>query len=283
MMRTHKAVLAAGSVLCAVAIAGPSVAAGWVASRPAPVIETDNALDAFGPQWWAEGSDHTSLWIADPSASAPVIVMVHGYRQPRSDLRRLANNLHDRGYGIVLPELPYLDGSEPYSGGTREAAAIRNAVEMTRHKFGRQIVLMGFSDGGFASGLAVRDGLQVGALITDSAYVSAPTTFREAAHSRTQLPTFMFAGLKPAFYLFSKGGALDDIRSGTVAAAPPTFVIHCQTDTFVTPDNAIELQEVMGGEVWLAPGQGHGGAWYADPTGYESRVDMFVKSAALAS
>ena len=257
----------------------PNAAAGWVASHPGPKTEPTAVPESFGPGWLNDHAGTTELWFAAPVGNAPVIVMVHGYRQPRSDLRRLAQDLHGRNYGIVLIELPYLDGSEPYSGGAREAAAVATAVDWTKGRFGRPVVLMGFSAGGFASTLAVRNGTDVSALITDSAFVSSISTFRRAASQRIHMPRFLFCALRPAYFVASGGHSLQDIRDGKQSWNTPTFVIHGTNDDYVPPANATDLRRVTNAELWMVPGVDHGGAWYADPAAYEARVDGFIVKA----
>jgi pimeloyl-ACP methyl ester carboxylesterase len=277
-MRRRTVVLISGVVFLAALVATPSVAAGWIASHPEPVAEGNEALESFGAGWSVDESAPLPMWVAQGSAGQPTIVMVHGIAQPRSDLRELASHLNQRGYGIALIELPYLDGSEPYSGGGREARAIDVAVKHANQQSTSPVVLMGFSAGGFASALAVRDGTHVDALLTDSAFVSAPTTFRRVASDRTRLPKFAFAGLKAGFGVASNGGSLEDVRNKKFPIVP-AYVIHCESDDFVLPDNATTLSRLTNGDLWMAPGDGHGGAWYNDPAEYEQRVDDFIQKA----
>lgn len=255
----------------------PSAAAGWITSHPDAINESAEVPSAFADYWFNDNVSGIDVWVAPPGGR-PVIVMVHGYQQPPSNLQALAEHLHARGYGIVLMELPYLDGSEPYSGGGHEAAAVKMVVEWAAATFDVPIVLAGFSAGGFASALAVQDGAPVAALITDSAFADAAATFRDVSSNYTGLPEAAFFALRPAYWLASGGGKLRRVKEGetpTVSA----LVIHGGADDFVPSSNATLLQSLLDAELWIAEGADHGGAWYADPIAYENRVDAFISDA----
>ena len=268
------------AAIAAIILFGPSAAAAWTASHPGTVHPPKVMPTNFGSTWQVYRPNGVDAWAIPPTTrDAPVIVMVHGYRQPRSDLRELANHLHDRNYGIVLIELAYLDGSEPYSGGGHEARSVCQAVSWARNMFHHRVVLAGYSAGGFASSLAVGNGCVVSALITDSAFVDAASTFRHAAAQRTHLPKFAFFALRPAYFIASGGGSLRNVRAHTRRWITPTFIIHGAADTYVPPRNAKQLHAVTAGKVWLVKGANHGQAWYKGPTEYENRVDSFIRNA----
>jgi len=257
----------------------PSGIAGWATSHSGAIKEPSTIPASFAGYWRSEKAGDIGVWTAPPAADHAILVMVHGYRQPRSGLQQLAEHLHERGYGIVLVDLPYADGSEPHSGGSREAAAVQTVVEWTKDRFEKPVVLMGYSAGGFASALAVRNGADVAALLTDSAFVDAEETFRDVAARRTRLPKFAFFALRPAFYLSSKGGRLQRVPDDNELSKTPTLVTHGSDDDFIPPSNAQRLGRLFDARLWIVDGADHGGAWYADASAYEDLVDSFVTDA----
>ena len=254
------------------------VVAAWAAAHP-EAAEQGSPLDDE-PGWdvvdVATGID---AWYRVAGRRRAAMVLVHGYGSGPAPLSEVAVRFHDLGYSVLVIALPYADGSEPFSGGRREAAAVQAAVHWLRERVDVPVALVGFSAGGFASALAVAGGADVEALVLDSAFVDAAATFVDAAADVVHVPGWVLAGLPHVYPLVSGGGRLLDLDEAIEPATwdTPTFVIHGADDDLVPLADAVVLARATDGRLRVLDDRGHVDADYPKLSAYVGWIDEFVR------
>lgn len=254
-------------------------AASWIAHN-GYTGEGEPAASATGiPVGEVTIASHYTAWYVAPQPGEPVAVVVHGYQANRSHVIATARALYARGYGLMLPDLPYITGKVLFGGGDRETNEVKQAVDYVHSQSSAPVVLIGYSEGGAESILAAERGAKVDAVVADS----SPVSFLSIAAQRAGIPQAFFAVAYVVYPWFSSGASLEDL-SGAVTGTyhVPTLVIQGTKDTTVPYADGPELARLTHGQLWTVQGVGHDQALAADPTVYIDRVTSFI-DAAVAS
>ncbi len=247
-------------------------AAAYIAAHGERFADPSEPPAAFGACWRRVTAPGLDGWWC-PGRGAPV-VFSHGYGGDREGLRRLSNTLHERsGRGILLPQLAYASGREPFGGGEREGDTIAAALRWAAAETGSPPVVFGFSVGGYAALRAVASGAPASAVIVDSSFLSSREVFMFGATKVVPSPRWLWVGLPVAYPLMSGGGHLGEVDPVRVAAwSVPTLAIRCRADATVPLDLQHELVTRLRADEWVGACDEHTGAYDADPVAYVDRV-----------
>ncbi|WP_186785863.1 alpha/beta hydrolase [Paenibacillus agilis] len=202
------------------------------------------------------------LWPTDeqqePSSQPlPVIIISHGWASNRSRVLRYVEPFRAAGHAVIVYDVT----SHGESGAVKAPSALLfrdDLLAAVRYAHTRpeldaaRIGIIGHSLGGFGAMLALDEGLEVQAIVTDSMPAN-PFTMITAELKRRGLPIFPLAQLVPRIWLLRariNKAEFDAIniretilrnerrRSGRV----PLYMIHSMGDTFIPPS---ELQGIV--------------------------------------
>ena len=121
--------------------------------------------------------DVAAWWLTDDASGEPgraSVILAHGLGGNRSSMLPIAAFLVDAGYDVLAIDLRAhgdSQGSYP-SPGYLEVAEITAAVEYAHRRGSRSVILLGHSVGGVAALHTAANGVDVVAVIADSAFVS---------------------------------------------------------------------------------------------------------------
>lgn len=278
---------AAGVVAAVVGYAGISVLVADVLTRtrnrPSRFDRTEVGAEAV--DWSTRTADAVTLrgWYCPTPGRRHLVVLVHGMDGSRDDMVRLAHDLHEEGYDVLVFDLRGHGQSDPSRlfMGRREREDIR-AVQ--RWAAGRgypadRIGWVGQSMG--ASTLlmeaARNDAIRVAVL--DSPFGNLPELLRDQLTAHSHLP----AAFNPGILLAARwafGVRTDDLvplRSARQWGARPMLLIHGEADSIVPVRQARQIARAAGRScrAITLPGVEHVGAYSVDPGGYVAAVDRF--------
>jgi pimeloyl-ACP methyl ester carboxylesterase len=234
---------------------------------PAPAFDPAPPADADWLQVQAaDGAPVRALRLRADDVQARTIVLFHSNGDTVGNDGPLAEELHRRGFGVVLPEyrgygVSRLAGAPSEQALVRDANAVLDALEL--QGIGPQrVVLLGLSLG---TGLAVemaRRGRGV-ALVLVSPYTSVPDM------AQRMLPFLPAAWLCPdKFDTLSKASAL----------RVPTLVLHGDSDEFVPFAMGRAVAAAVPGATLRAIAGGHHNDLFARH--WDVMVDAIARAAA---
>jgi pimeloyl-ACP methyl ester carboxylesterase len=223
--------------------------------------------------WWNAG---------DPSK--PVIIFVHGLNRSRLELLERAADSNRHGYGILLFDLRnHGESGRAYTTiGVHESGDVCAARKFVTEKAGpRPRVLWGVSMGASSAILAARQCPEVGAIVSDSSFLSFRETIAHHVSLFFRLPAFPFANLIVAITEWRAGFDADD---GDVEAAVreidvPILFIAGGADRRMPPALARRLMDASRNplkELLVIPDAGHGEAFSRDRSTYLNSVYRFL-------
>ena len=134
--------------------------------------------------------------------------------------------------------------------------------------------------GGAVSISVAADDPGVRAVCADSAFADPVSLLEERIHHRLHLPAAVLADPVMALMARRTGARLADFSPVAAVArlAPrPLLLIHGDADTSVPVEHAHRLYAAAGSpkDLWVIPGLGHVGGYFADRTAYVERVTGF--------
>lgn len=247
-------------------LAGSAASGAWMLAvksqspRPIPIQkEPDRPFDRVVFQgtatlqgWFIWGKGNT------PAKRAPVIVISHGWGSNRARVMRYADPLADAGFNVLVYDVT----SHGESGTVKAPSALLfrddllAAVRYVRQRPDAdpdQIAVLGHSLGGFGAVLALEEGLNVRAIVTDS-MPSRPLSLVEAELRRRKLPAFPLAVVIPRIWLYRSRipvSVYDRLDVAQLLAAhnertqgdTPVYMIHSRQDGFIPPTELEQLIE----------------------------------------
>jgi dipeptidyl aminopeptidase/acylaminoacyl peptidase len=223
-------------------------------------------------------------WLL-PGARNAVIVVSGGYRGDISDVLGIASALNRSGFSVVAYGWRGTKGSDPspHTLGALEQRDLRAVLDAVERRLGAlPIGLLGYSMGGAISISVAAADPRVHAVCTDSAFADPVDLLMERAGRRVPMPA---AVMIPVMTVMAgrTGARLHDFRPidevGGIAPRP-LLLIHGDADRAVPVEHARRLLGAarQPAELWVLPGVGHVGAYFADRAGYVERVTGFFDS-----
>ncbi|MBD8498401.1 alpha/beta hydrolase [Paenibacillus arenosi] len=186
-----------------------------------------------------------------------VIIISHGWASNRARVLRYVEPFRAAGHAVIVYDV----ASHGESGAVKAPSALLfrdDLLAAVRYAHSRpeldaaRIGILGHSLGGFGAMLALDEGLEVQAIVTDSMPAN-PFTMITAELKRRGLPIFPLAQLVPRIWLLrSRINRADfdaiNIRETILrnerrgAGRVPLYMIHSMGDTFIPPS---ELQGII--------------------------------------
>lgn len=219
-----------------------------------------------------------------PSQNRAAAVVVHGYKNTRSDVLAIAEILAKNGYGVLMIDLRAHGESdgETLSMGLYEVFDVQAATDYLLARpdvDDNRIGAVGISMGGSIVLLSAAQNADIQAVVSESAFASLEDEV-PAATANTGLPFFL-APLIQRFAEQSVGFNSNEVSAiNHIAAISPRPVLILQggKDLIVSPDSGQRLFDAAGEprELWFEPDLGHCGFPYDLTEEYERRVVAFL-------
>ena len=220
-----------------------------------------------------------------PGARDAVVVVSGGHRGRISDVVGILAALWRAGFSVVAYGWRGTPGSDraTHTLGAHERRDLAAVLDAVQRRFGRApIGLLGYSMGGAVSIGIAADDPRVLAVCADSAFADPVGLLMERTQHRLVLPAGWV--ISPALALLAQrtGARLGDFRPvdavGRIAPRP-LLLIHGGADASVPLQHARRLRAAAGEptELWVPPGVGHVGAYFADRQAYVARVTGFFE------
>jgi len=212
-----------------------------------------------------------------------VFVLVHGYGGNQSRWTDMATRLVKDGYGVVIPALPGHDdlAKETCGFGLKEADRVVTVVKEVRdlhHGNKPKIVLVGISMGGAACWLASEKDPSIDAVVSEGCFARlGPATdswFNRKMPGASLLlrPVIWFAssmsGVSP--------GDVNPVEAAAKWKGKPALVIHGSEDELFPVQNAHDLANASGAELWIVPDATHAHCSDLASDEYLKRIEAFA-------
>ena len=219
-------------------------------------------------------------WLIPTSSERETVIFVHGWAGCREErwvpFLELARHSYRRGMNCVLFDLGYVNGSRPYSGGELESQDLLKMVEWVRLFHKGPVIVWGFSAGGHATLLALRNSQHhIDCAITDSAFMDATDMFSTMYRHLLHLPKPVFSLISFWFQAFTGHRP----KRVTSVNDTPVFVIQGDADEAVSVQNGRRLSTLANTEYWEVSGVNHEGAFKRQPDEYIRRCFDFIDRA----
>ena len=226
-----------------------------------------------------------------PGSLPAAIVVSGGYRSRAGDVLGISAALQRAGFHVAVYGWRGTPGSEPaaHTLGVYERNDLRAAIEALAARLGPvPIGLLGYSMGGAVSISVAADEPRVRAVCTDSAFADPTELIGDRVHSAFRVPAALIMTPVAAIFARRTGARLSDFRPVWVVgriAPRPILIIHGDADDTVPARHAQLLYDAAGEpkELWLLPGVGHVGAYFADRREYVRRVTGFFREGLLVA
>ena len=202
-----------------------------------------------------------------PSQNGAAVILLHGYKQMRSEMLPFAAMLVRHGYGVMLPAMRghgESDGELVTFGyyETRDVEAVYQYLlaqpEVARDRIG----ILGNSMGSAIAILYASQNPGIKAVVAQSPYTTINDMVAANVKRTVNLPPFPFAPMI-VFFVERKAGfsvketaPIDHIAQ---ISPRPVFIMTGGKDTWVNPNGGRQLYAAAGDprELWFDPDLGH--------------------------
>ncbi len=210
----------------------------------------------------AGGKTLSAWWVPAAEASAPCLVLAHGWGRNVERMLPWIEILHPEGFDLLTFDARHHGSSDDdgYATMVKFSEDIRAAVDWAaRERGAREVGVLGLSVGGSAAVHAAAHNPRIAAVATVGAFAD-PSDPRATIGRRWWL---LAPGLPLAFRLVERriGFRFRDVAPVRVIgrARARFLLIHGTDDVVVPVSNARKLAEAGGVAVqtWIIPGRGH--------------------------
>ena len=222
-----------------------------------------------------------------PGTRPAAVVVSGGYRGRAGDVLGISAGLQRAGFHVVVYGWRGTPGSDPaaHTLGVYERRDLEAAVDAVAARLGDvPIGLLGYSLGGAVSLVVAADDPRVRAVCADSAFSDPLAVLADGVERVLRIPGAVLTAPVAALVARRTGARLSDFQPLTAVgriAPRPVLLIHGDQDAAVPLSHARRLHDAAGEprELWVVPGAGHVGAYFADREQYLRRVrDFFERS-----
>ncbi|WP_102028590.1 alpha/beta hydrolase [Salirhabdus sp. Marseille-P4669] len=227
-------------------------------------------------------------YLQNNSSNGNVVILAHGYRGKKEDMRKYVKFYYDLGFDILLPDARGHGESEgDYIGyGWHDRKDYQKWIDMLIKEYGaRNIILHGNSMGAALVLMTSGEKLpsEVKGIIADSGYTTVKEELTYQLKHLYGLPAFPLMDITSlitnvrAGYTFEEASSVKQVKKNT----RPLLIIHGDKDELVPTDMAYEIYEAAGGkkELWIVPDAGHTKAYDVATEEFERRVQAFIVDA----
>ncbi|WP_169083579.1 alpha/beta hydrolase [Paenibacillus sp. PL91] len=208
-------------------------------------------------------------WLLHPAApntdlkngQIPLIVVAHGWGSNRTRVLRYTRPLYEAGFAVFMYDARSHGNSDSISAPSALMFRddVRAAIETAKQLPGidpDRIAVLGHSLGGFGALLALDQGVQVRAVVTDSMPVRFETMMKSELR-RKKLPLFPLAYLIPMIWLIRARISRAEFREASIPLVlsrhagsseegrTPVMMIHSNGDDFISAEDLRELKEQL--------------------------------------
>jgi uncharacterized protein len=239
----------------------------------------------------AEDSVRISGWFfsAGQPHPAPTILLCHGIWTGRRECLPMALRFRQAGYNVLCFDFRAHGMSDGRftSVGHHETNDVLGAVEYLLRRpevDARRIGVIGFSMGAAASIQAAARSRHIAAVVADSAYANFLDAAKYSFHLVTRVPHFPMAPIAmhwAKWILHVDASRLRPVDVIGQISPRPVLITHGNLDEIVPVRHAYLLFKAAEEpkELWLVPDAHHVGARDADPDGYFTRIERFLRQA----
>lgn len=224
-------------------------------------------------------------WISTDVSNHQAVILVHGFRKEKFDMRQYAKYYVDRGYHVLLTDSRGHGESEGgyYGFGGHDRFDILNWIEVLITKYHiNSIILHGNSAGAAAVLMTSGETLpvQVKGIIADSGFTTMREELTHQLKHLYRMPGFPLIPITSmitkfrAGYFYGEVTPIEQVKRNTL----PILIIHGGADDLVPTWMAKELFAVAGGdkELWIIPNVGHIKGYEMETIEYEKRLNHFL-------
>jgi len=224
--------------------------------------------------------------IEHNSPKKKAVILVHGFRKEKLDMRQFAKLYHDLGYHVLLIDARGHGESEGgyYAFGGHDRLDIVSWIRVLTVDFHMEdIILHGNSMGAAAvlmtSGQALPE--QVKGIIADSSFTTMTDELTHQLKHLYRMPGFPLIPITSlitkvrAGYFYKEVSPIEQVKRNDL----PLFLIHGGADDLVPTWMGEAIYDVAGGnkELWIIPGVGHIKGHEMVTTEYEARIKQFLQ------
>jgi pimeloyl-ACP methyl ester carboxylesterase len=218
------------------------------AQQPRRIPNADKPSVPYLSAEWQSGGRTVRGWllVQPGEGPKPAILVAHGWGSNRSRMLRYAYPLHREGYVILMYDARGHGDSDPHPApsGLSFKEDLLAALDWLRRRADvdpERIGVIGHSLGGFGAVLALDDGAEVAAVVTDSMPVRFSTMI-ESELRRRHLPAYPLAKWLPNLVRRRSGIPRSLMQRADPAAilsdpmrrrGVPVLLIHSSKDTYV--------------------------------------------------
>jgi dipeptidyl aminopeptidase/acylaminoacyl peptidase len=222
-----------------------------------------------------------------PGVRDAAVVVSGGHRGRPGDVLGVSAALQRAGFHVVVYGWRGTPGSDPaaHTLGVFERRDLEGAIDAIQGRLGDVPVgLLGYSLGGAVSLVVAGEDPRVRAVCADSAFSDPAGVLADGVERVLRIPGAVLTAPVAAVVALRTGARLADFSPlnavGRIAPRP-LLLIHGESDQAVPPSHARDLYEAAGEprQLWLVPGAGHVGAYFADRDHYLDRVVGFFDHA----
>jgi len=222
-----------------------------------------------------------------PGTRPAAVVVSGGHRGRAGDVLGISASLHRAGFHVVVYGWRGTPGSDraAHTLGVFERRDLQAAIDAVQARLGDiPVGLLGYSLGGAVSIVVAADDHRVRAVCADSAFSDPAGVLADGVERVLRLPGAILTAPVAAAVAYRTGARLSDFSPlhtvGRIAPRP-LLLIHGGRDQAVAPSHAQALFDAARDprDLWLVPGAGHVGAYFADRERYLERVVGFFEAA----
>lgn len=226
---------------------------------------------------------HAEL-LKTPQATSKYILISHGYTDNRMGSLKYAKMYLSLGFNCIAYDLRGHgeNAPAPTTYGLREGQDLKRLIEDTRKRYPEMTLLglHGESLGAATTLTALQYKPQVDFVVADCGFSDIENVLR-GGYRNAHLPEWLFYVADIGARL-RYGVSLQAMRPIDALAENviPILFIHGAEDTFILPQNALDMAARTKGtqETWLVPHAGHAASILTAPADYAAHVQSFLQA-----